>query len=182
LIGLTLQAQQESLQQHDHVLSIEKLKKITWAKGGYALLLYRSAINRPISDEEWNAVYQLGGLMQLHNDIFDLYRDLQEGIVTLPSQTKSINSLTQLYIEEIEKTFTLFTQLSFSTYQKKKFFLLLNLAVETGHQCLNQYAKVEARYGEFIPKNLSRKELVCDMEDLGKISKTVFATLNKKYQ
>jgi hypothetical protein len=181
LIHLTLEAQQESLQQHQDELSTQKLKDITWAKGGYALLLYRSALNRPISPEEWDAVYQLGGLMQLHNDIFDLYRDLREGIVTLPAQTRSVKDLSKLFIAEIEKTFALYNRLPFSPYQKRKFFLLLYLAVQTGHQCLNQYAKVEAKYGEFNPTKRSRQELVCDMEDLRKISKTVLATLNKKY-
>ena len=122
LIHLTLEAQQESLQQHHDDLSIKKLKNITWAKGGYALLLYRSALNRPITPEEWDAVYQLGGLMQLHNDIFDLYRDLHEGIMTLPSQTTSIKDLSQLFIEEIEKTFALFHRLSILPLSKKEVF------------------------------------------------------------
>jgi hypothetical protein len=182
LIHLTLEAQQESLQQHHETLCIKKLKNITWAKGGYALLLYRSALNRPISPEEWDAVYQLGGLMQLHNDIFDLYRDLQEGISTLASQTTSVKELSQLYFDEIKKTFDLYQRLPLSSYQKRKFFLLLYLAVQTGNQCLNQYTKVEAKYGEFNPWKLSRQELVCDMEDLRKISATVLATINKKYQ
>ena len=181
LIYLTLEAQQESLQQHQDDLSTQKLKNITWAKGGYALLLYRSALNRPISQQEWDAVYQLGGLMQLHNDIFDLHRDLREGIITLPTQTTSVKDLSKLYSDEIEKTFALYHQQPFSSYQKRKFFLLLYLAVQTGHQCLKQYANVEAKYGEFNPIKLSRQELVCDMEDLGKISETVLATLNKKY-
>ena len=60
--------------------------------------------------------------------------------------------------------------------------VLLYLAVQTGNQCLNQYTKVEAKYGEFNPWKLSRQELVCDMEDLRKISATVLATINKKYQ
>ena len=46
---------------------------------------------------------------------------------------------------------------------------------------MDQYAKVELKYGEFKPRKLSRKEMVCDMEDFKKIRKTVFATLNKKY-
>ncbi len=181
LIYKTLQAQEESLKQRENSIHPDKLKEITWAKGGYALLLYRSALNHPISDTEWNAVFQLGGLMQLHNDIFDLYRDLQEGIATLPSETKSIDDLSYLYQLEIEKTFHLFEQLSFNRYRKQKFYLLLQLAVQTGHICLQQYRDLEIKYGVFTPVEYSRKELVCDMEDLVKIGKTIFATINKKY-
>lgn len=181
LIHLTLHAQEDSLKQRDQQLSPGQLKDITWAKGGYALLLYRSALRIPISHGEWDAVYQLGGLMQLHNDIFDLYRDVQEGIVTIPSQTGSVDQLIHLFEDEIEKTFRLFDTLPINRYRKHKFYLLLSLAIQTGHLCLCQYRNLEMKYQGFRPGQLSRKELICDMDNLGKISKTILATVDKKY-
>lgn len=181
LIYLTLEAQEESLEQHAKKLGLDKLKSITWKKGGNALLLYRSILQTKISTPEWNAVYQLGGLMQLHNDIFDLYRDMQEGITTIPSSVTSIADLKSIFTQEIEQTYTLFNQLPYSISQRRKFFLLLYLAVHTGYQALDQYAELEKKYGSFTPETLTRKELVCDMDHLFKIGKTVWATINKKH-
>lgn len=181
LIHLTLQAQEQSLKQHDQSINWQKLKEITWDKGGNALLLYRSALKPPINQDEWNAIYQLGGLMQLHNDIFDLYRDLQEGIQTIPSTTESITILFNLFESEIEKTYLLVSKLPYPAIQKRKFYLLLSLAVQTGFHALNQYSGLEEKYGSFTPQHYSREELVCDMDHLGKISSTVWATINKKH-
>jgi hypothetical protein len=181
LIFKTLQAQEESLGQQQDPLSLERLKAITWAKGGYALLLYRSALNHPISKLEWSAIFQLGGLMQLHNDIFDLYRDIQEGINTIPSQMHSVDALSKLFSQEIATTYHMFQLLPISTYRKRKFFLLLNLAVNTGHICIAQYLQLEIKYQHFTPKEFTRKELVCDMDDLGKIGHTIWKTINTRF-
>lgn len=182
LIFKTLQAQEDSLGQQQDPLSLERLKSITWAKGGYALLLYRSALDHPISQKEWSAIYQLGGLMQLHNDIFDLYRDIQEGINTIPSQMRSVEALSKLYRQEISRTYQLFQLLPISAYRKRKFFLLLTLAVNTGYICLAQYYQLENKYQHFTPAEFTRKELVCDMEDLGKIFQTIWKTINTKFR
>lgn len=181
LILKTLEAQEASLRQHERNLSFGLLKEITWSKGGYALLLYRSALNPKISEAEWKATYQLGGLMQLHNDIFDLYRDVEEGILTLPRISPTVSELKDLFQEEIEKTYQAYNLLPIAKTQKQKFFLLLYLAVYTGFHALEQYKILEQKYGEFNPHKLSRKELVCDMDNIGKISSTVLATLLKKH-
>ncbi|NND34104.1 MAG: class 1 isoprenoid biosynthesis enzyme [Saprospiraceae bacterium] len=181
LIFKTLQAQHESLAQKKNNLSAAGLKKVTWAKGGYALLLYRSALQKPISTAEWEAIFQLGGLMQLHNDIFDLHRDIQEGIHTIPTQIQSVQELVDLFRGEIEKTMSLFAKLPLSKYRKRKFYLLLTLAVNTGFICLDQYIQLEQKYRHFKPTLFSREELICDMEDPKKIFRTVWSTLNRKY-
>ncbi len=177
----TLSAQAESLHQNHQKITPQQLRKITWDKGGFALLLYRSALNTPITAEEEKATYQLGGLMQLHNDIFDLFRDTQEGIVTLPAIARNVTELRHLLDQEIEKTMQLFRLLKVTDRNLLKFFLLLQLAVGTGHICLDQYRDLEIKHGCFDPKNLTRSELICDMEDFRKISKNLIRTLLKDY-
>ncbi len=176
----TLLAQEESLHQSSNNLPITKLKEITWNKGGYALLLYRSAINKKISRSEEKAIWQLGGLMQLHNDIFDLYRDLQEKIYTIPSCSSDIVTLHQSFNEEIFKTVRLFESLDCSKNAQLKFFLLLHLAVGTGHICLEQYGDLQEKYGAFEPHKYPRHELICDMESFRKICKTILYSLRQQ--
>lgn len=177
----TLQAQAESLRQNKDGVSENSLKTITWNKGGYALLLYRTALKKYVSANETQAIWQLGGLMQLHNDIFDLHRDIQENITTIPSSTHSISQLDAHLSAEIKLTMNLFTKVEARPLSRLKFFLLLHLAVGTGYICLEQYRRLEKKYGEFVPKKLSRAELVCDMEDFYKISTNLIRTLSKKY-
>ena len=177
----TLEAQAASLQQNKTQVSEQTLKTITWNKGGYALLLYRTALKKELSLTEHQAIWQLGGLMQMHNDIFDLYRDLQENITTLASATEEVSVLAALFAREIEHSMKLFREVQAKPASRLKFFLLLHLAVGTGFICLDQYRQLEKKYGRFDPGKMSRAELVCDMEDISKISKTVLRTIFKNY-
>ncbi len=181
LIFLTLSAQHASLQQKESNLTGEKLKEITWNKGGFALLLYRSALDIPIGEKEWEAIFQLGGLMQLHNDIFDLYRDLQEGIITLATHTESISQLTERFRDEINITKEMFGLLNVPSNSKHKFYLLLTLAVQTGYHALQQYAKLEERDGFLNLSQYTREQLVCDMDNFSKVARTVWVTLSSRY-
>lgn len=181
LVHKTLEAQEKSLDQKNHDLPISALKKITWEKGGYALLLYRSAINVPISPQEEVAIFQLGGLMQLHNDIFDLYRDLHEGINTVPSRVPNVHALEEMYKREYYKTLELCTNIETNKYAKHRFFLLLSLAIQTGFICIDQYRALEVEHGSFNKKSLTREQLVCDMDDIKRITKVIWRTLNTRF-
>lgn len=179
----TLDAQELSLQQKNHGFDFQRIHDVTWQKGGYALLLYRSALTDLITPEEEKAVFQLGGLMQLHNDIFDLHRDIQENIQTIPSQIKHVTDLRKIYQNEIQTTINLFAQLELSKKQKSKFLLLVLLALNTGELCLDHYAGLERKSnGVFLPRSYSRAELVCDMDQLSKITSVVWKTLSHKFR
>ncbi len=164
LLAKTLAAQDQSGAQHQGVLPIDTLKDITRDKGGYALLLYRSTLPQPISEAEYQAVFHLGGLMQLHNDIFDLYRDVQEGIQTLPQSFSGIESLQQYYRHEAGLVLQHFAQVDVTRRRLKRFLTWLDPIVQTGYICLHQYRRLEQRFGHFDAQQFSRADLVCDMQ------------------
>ncbi len=180
-LHLTLDAQANSLQQESTMLAAEALKHITWQKGGYALLLYRTALQPVVTEDEKKGIFQLGGLMQLHNDIFDLHRDLSEKIHTIPSLCRDVAELQSSFQKEIQQTVHAFRQIGADRNSRHRFYLLLNLAVGTGHICLEQYLSLQRQYGYFEPTRFSREELICDMENLNKISKNLFQTLRINY-
>ncbi|MFZ1370931.1 MAG: hypothetical protein WAR78_11145, partial [Ferruginibacter sp.] len=68
-------AQLLSKQQDVPGLSNEVIKDITISKGAESLLYYRTAFENPMRKGEEKMLYCLGGLMQLSNDIFDVYKD-----------------------------------------------------------------------------------------------------------
>ncbi len=177
----TLYAQQSSLQQIDEQPSTAQLKSITWDKGGHALLLFRSALQAPISWQEEEAIKHLGGLLQFHNDLFDLHRDLQENIVTLPSSASTVAELRNLFEAESTKCMELFNRLPGPRSCKRRFYLLLHLALNTGRICLDQYQALEDRDGRFQPQRYTRQELVCDMDQVGKMIRNLWDVLGKRY-
>ncbi|HEY9261388.1 hypothetical protein, partial [Chitinophaga sp.] len=75
------QSQVDSVKQFDHTLSDEEITDITIRKGGYAVLLCHFYLDDPASEPEQQCWYQIGGIIQLINDLYDIHKDYQEGIV-----------------------------------------------------------------------------------------------------
>ena len=54
-------------------LSKAEVEKIAFQKGGYSALLFRSILKHPIIVDEEKALYQLGAVGQVLDDLFDLW-------------------------------------------------------------------------------------------------------------
>ncbi len=161
-LSLALQAQDASLLQKAASLSPEQLRKITFDKCGYAFLLLRSSLHTPVGGYEIDAIYRLGGLIQLINDTFDVYEDCQAGIHTLPNTASDI----QLFRKEFEQAVAdVLNAVQAPAPRKKRFALQLSPIVATTRVCLWQFEQLQARScGIFRPEAYSRAELICDME------------------
>ncbi|MBX2817424.1 MAG: hypothetical protein KTR24_15555 [Saprospiraceae bacterium] len=180
LLEKTQRAQEASLEQQ-HNLTLKQHQKIMSDKGGYALLLYRSALKHECTTKESQMIYALGALMQLHNDIFDVYRDVEENINTIASQGHSIQELRSIYDRHVEEVFDLIAELPYPKINRKSLLLLINLVAETGHIALDQYEKLHETGAPFDPTLWTRKELVVDMDNVGRILMVVFRTLRKSF-
>ena len=86
-----------SKQQDAPGLSYEVMKDITIRKGAESLLYYRTAFEHPLKNGEEKMLYCLGGLMQLSNDIFDVYKDQKAGVGTLVTTATKIEDLRFYY-------------------------------------------------------------------------------------
>jgi hypothetical protein len=82
-----------SLKQKDDALGWKELYSITVQKGGASMLLYRSTFITEITKQEAEALFLIGGQLQVCNDIFDVVKDLKEGINTIGTKAKTINQL-----------------------------------------------------------------------------------------
>lgn len=67
-------------------LSRDHLLKITLAKGGISVLAGMHLLVQDLNREERRAIYEIGGVCQILEDIFDIEEDLKLGIQTLPNQ------------------------------------------------------------------------------------------------
>lgn len=178
------QAQLLSKQQDGDSATYEMLKDITMRKGGESLLYYRTAFEHPMQKGEEKMLYCLGGLMQLSNDIFDIYKDRQSGVSTLATTTKHIAEL-RTYYAALLKLGTLAAYRSgYPKNNVSRFLNLLNLGIFSRcFVCLDQLAKNEKKTNAvFMLRSYSRKQLVCDMDKFGNQLKSVGYLLKQTKQ
>lgn len=162
-------AQLLSKQQDVPGSSSDIIKDITILKGAESLLYYRTAFVHSLTNGEQKMLYNLGGLMQLSNDIFDVYKDRQSGVSTLVTTATGIKELRFYYSAVLQVG----TKAAYrSGYPKKnirKFLSIINLSIFSRcYVCLQQLEKLEKKSGGvFDVKAYSRKELICDMDTVG---------------
>lgn len=159
------QAQKDSLQQFNSQIDQSKLLDITLRKGGYSLLMCRHYIDLPQSDEMDQCWFQLGGIIQLTNDLYDIYKDVQEGIYTYPNTSSNFNDLKdcfELLTNAWKKTID---TLPISKSKKDKLLIQLSIIPAFGHIALDNLSKLQDIQGN-LPKfsEVDRKELIIDME------------------
>lgn len=155
-----------SQKQKEIDISSEQIKEITFGKGGYSLLLYLEAIlPNDYTKAEAEAVFQMGAIIQLTNDIFDMFKDRNEGIYTLATTATDIYELRDFYENEVQKNIAQFQSLPFPQSNIKDFLLQYMLIISRGYVALDQFQALQDRdKGEFRLHQYSRKELICDME------------------
>ena len=85
-------------QSSDKPTSKDELMKITFSKGGISGLILMYIMAPQMKKQELKAIYELGAVLQLIDDINDMDEDLRVGIQTLPNQKLlSYQKLKQLY-------------------------------------------------------------------------------------
>jgi hypothetical protein len=147
-------------------LSQDEIKRITVDKGGQSVLFYRSVLANQITREEEHALYQMGGLMQFGNDIFDIYKDCQHGIETLMTTARHVNGVRNTFRQMMESSFDAVYQTRYDRKNIKRFLRLFSMSLcARCFVCMDQLEEKEKRSGnEFTPYQYNRKDLVCDMD------------------
>lgn len=158
-------AQIESKKQKSDGITADELNAITLHKGGVSTLLFRNIFSDTLPEGEKILFFKLGGLFQLENDIFDVYKDYTDGIRTLVTIEKSMNHLRNTYISLQQEIFMLVQQTGYSTKNKKSFKRIVYLIFCRGLVCLDQLEKKEKLTGNvFDIEKYQRRDLICDME------------------
>lgn len=158
-------AQIMSKQQKDSTLEYEKIKQITFLKGGASLLFYRSVLNEIPDEAEERLLYTLGSLMQLENDLFDIYKDYQDQIATLPTITEKVDNLRTLYSHLHDEVMGLLKKTKYKRKNQRYFARYINVVICRGYVCLDCLEQNEKHTdNSFIIKHYRRKQLICDME------------------
>ena len=166
--------QKDSVEQENKEITVDRIWEITQNKGGDSVLFYRAGFNNTMEKGEREALFQLGALMQLENDIFDLYKDWESKINTLVTRAKKVIELRNKYIEQMDLFIELSYEMNYPKKQIKRFLNLLMPVINRGFVCLDQYKKLEElSNNSFSIESYSRKQLICDMEKPMNILSTI---------
>jgi hypothetical protein len=158
-------AQVLSKKQKDQDIREEDIRHITMEKGGASLLFYRCAFPEEVKESERRMLYHLGGLGQLENDIFDVYKDYREKIRTLATIETQVSNLRSKYITLMNDVSNMVSQTDHPPRNRKKFLRFISLVSSRGLVCLDHLRRLEVQSGGiFDIPSYSRDNLICDME------------------
>lgn len=172
----------ETQDQLDPDLSWQAIKEITFRKGGLSLLFYRSIFEDRLKDGEGEALYHTGALMQLGNDIFDVYKDQKENIRTLPGTCTNIDEVRKVFESQLAKTLIMIENVDFPLKNKRKFIQKLVLGISRCYVCLDQLERLEKKTaGTFKPSAYTRNDMICDMEKPANVLSSIRYFLTYKF-
>jgi hypothetical protein len=168
-------AQVESKQQATEGLSQQQIQHITIKKGGESLLFYRTAFEFELTNAEHIMLFKLGGVMQLANDIFDVYKDCKSGIYTLMTTAKKVSDVRQLFIELLNEAQAAAYATHLLTKNVHRFLQIISMGIFSRvFVCLNHLEKAEqTSNGIFTPEAYTRSQLICDMDKVGTVLQSI---------
>lgn len=141
------------------------VKKVAFDKGGATVLCMCNMLNEKLSSNEHELMYQLGGIAQYLDDIFDLREDYIEGRQTLANPVLKVECLKRSFLEEINSFKKKLELSAYCKSQKKAFFIPLSYVFGATLLCIRRYELLQEKTnGEFKIEAYSRDELVLDMD------------------
>lgn len=157
--------QQQSIQQQQAGDEAGRIEEVTFLKGGASFIYYRLCLEHDLSKAEENLLYHLGGLMQMGNDIFDVWEDHGAGISTIATRCRNIKELRENFSNKYAETFRLAYNTPYRKKNIRQFLQISSLALGRVFVCLDQFEKLQATTNnEFQLRSYSRKQLICDMQ------------------
>ena len=166
------EAQIDSLDQLKNDISLESILSITERKGGYSLLMCRHYIQMSAIEAIDNCWYQLGGMIQMTNDLYDIHKDTIAGIHTFANTQESFEKIKANYELQVEKYKSSIEKLSYTNSNKLKLQIKLSLIPALGYVALENLNRLQGENNTLQPfKDYPRKELIIDMEKMKNILK-----------
>ncbi len=169
------EVQFEGRRQTDHALQTADLQRLTREKGGCSLLMFRRLLAHPLPLAEQRAIMEFGHLMQLADDIFDLWHDHQAGIRTLATTAQSADFLKEVFEKQVVATRAAFRKTIHPRRRAETALCIVLGIVSVTRVCLRQYQFWEKKLGS-MPVD-DRQKMVCDMVKWGNMSRAAWGCL-----
>ncbi len=153
------QAQKNSEQQ-TRPLPDELLRAITFEKGAVSVIIYHHCLDQPMGNALRKALWHTGALYQWGNDLFDVYKDLRDGVFTLPLQCADFREMKKDFLQMVEKQNAAIRSLEASESAKRNFRIRINAINARSLVAIDHFISLNAP----DVKNCDRRELITDME------------------
>lgn len=155
--------EQESLKQFNKETSEEELLQITYNKSYYSILLFCSILKHYPDEAMQKLLYPISGLMQLINDLFDVWKDSQSGLYTIPILYPDYDKIEKRFLLEVASINEQVSMLPYSLQSRNNYLVRIHALNAMGWMSLQQLKAVTR---EKPVSELGRKELVCDLDSL----------------
>lgn len=158
-------AQAASIKQFNKTISNKEIEEITFEKGGNAVLMCRYYLDTEPTKEEEECWYQLGTMIQLSNDLFDIYKDLLQNIQTLATRCTNVYEIEKTFLHQVNGLRKNIATLPYSNSRKLAFSISMASTYTLGLVAINQLKKLQGRSATLpMFKTLPRMALIVDME------------------
>jgi hypothetical protein len=166
------QAQMDSVNQLRSDLNLNDILSITKQKGGYSLLMCRFYINMSSNKELDDCWYQLGGMIQMTNDLYDIHKDTLAGIHTFANTQNSYEKIRENYELQVLAYKLSVEKLKYAHSKKLALQIKLSLIPALGYVALDNLKKLEGEKAYLLPfGQYPRKDLIINMEKVKNIIK-----------
>ena len=161
-----IEAQIESEKQLRRNLRREEILKITLEKGAWSHILFHYLIREVPSQQAIGVICQMGGVLQITQDIFDIYKDFRDGISTLATTCADFREFEEFYRGECIKFCRMARQLPYNKSDLEFFIILFTNIMARGIVAVRMLSRLQDKSGGgVLPyEKLERKQLICDMD------------------
>jgi len=160
-----LAIQAETIKQTKKDISLQDLQRITYTKGAVSVVIYHQCLNEPASEQMLDALFYIGSLYQLGNDLFDLYKDVRDNIYTLVNTCKDFKVFKQQFLDRIRVQNKKIHLLPYNEKRKQDFCIIMNTINARSMIAIDQFIRTEQVKGKAVDWwKMERKDMIVDME------------------
>ncbi len=160
-----LNIQIETVAQTQPGITKQELEYLTYTKGAVSVILYHQCLDEVADEQMQDALFLIGSLYQLGNDIFDLYKDVRDNIYTLINTCDDFSTLRKIFLERVKQQNKKIMALPFAEKNKKEFCFVMNTINARSLVALDQFVRLQKKTGDKINWwQLQRKDMIVDME------------------
>ncbi|HTJ14823.1 MAG TPA: hypothetical protein VL547_22450 [Dinghuibacter sp.] len=143
----------------DTRLSDDALREITFRKGGLSVLLCSFYLDASPTPAERDCWYRIGTIIQLTNDLFDIYKDLGDNMDTLPLRMRDVAVFRVFFEDQVNGILRTVEALEVPERRRAPFRLAMAGICAFGMIALDQLQELTPPFDKY-----SRQELIIDME------------------
>lgn len=161
--------QEVSRRQQSAGIGEAELFRITYHKSYHAVLLCYTAFDRYPSPSETAMAFPMAGLVQLTNDVFDIWKDIRSGIFTIPILYRRYGRLERRFSAESARFNQALARLQYPAARRKQYALTIHTLHAMGALALRNLRQ-ESRGVQNVTELalLGRKRLVYDLDGMAR--------------